>query len=166
MSRNKLTDPIRSNLAFLLSQVGAHSAAKFGERLEPLKLTPAHAGILRAISGERGISQQGLAKLLRMFPSRLVLVLDEMERAGLVERKASPTDRRIYALHLTARGKNKFEAVGRVALELQDMLCVALNRSERETLAALLSKIAQQQGLTPGVHPGYRQAGHDKRDAC
>jgi DNA-binding MarR family transcriptional regulator len=152
--------------AFLLAQVGAHAAAKFAARLEPLKLSPAQAGILRAISGERGISQQGLAGLLGMFASRLVLVLDEMERAGLVERKASAKDRRTYALHLTARGKEKLEAIGRVAREHQDALCVALDQTERAALASLLSKIATQQGLTPGVHPGYRNIGRDNRDAC
>jgi DNA-binding MarR family transcriptional regulator len=51
---------------------------------------------------QKGISQQMLADLLGMFPSRLVLILDELEQAGLIERRASPTDRRIYALHLTA----------------------------------------------------------------
>ena len=50
---------------------------------------PAHAGILRVIRNEHGLSQQKLAKLLGMFPSRLVLVLDEMERAGLLERSGS-----------------------------------------------------------------------------
>jgi DNA-binding MarR family transcriptional regulator len=93
-------------LAFLLSQVGSHAAARFAARLTPLKLSPAHAGILRIISADAGISQQKLAKLLRMFPSRLVLVLGEMEKAGLVERKPSAADRRTYALHLKAKGRD------------------------------------------------------------
>src|SRR5580692_6593625 len=109
MSSACSTTSPKAGLAFLLAQVGAHAAAKFAARLEPLKLSPAQAGILRAISGERGISQQGLARLLGMFASRLVLVIDEMEQAGLVERKASTKDRRTYALHLTARGKEKLE---------------------------------------------------------
>jgi DNA-binding MarR family transcriptional regulator len=166
MSSACSTTSPKAGLAFLLAQVGAHAAAKFAARLEPLKLSPAQAGILRAISGERGISQQGLARLLGMFASRLVLVIDEMEQAGLVERKASTKDRRTYALHLTARGKEKLEAIGRVAREHQDALCAALDQTQRAALAALLSKIAMQQGLTPGVHPGYRYIGRDDRDAC
>lgn len=156
------TDSQQAGVAFLLAQVGAHAAAKFAERLAPLKLAPAHAGILRAISRQHGVSQQELARLLGMFPSRLVLVLDEMERSGLVERKATE-DRRRHALHLTPRGTQRLEAIRRVAQEHRDSLCAALTSEERETLAALLSRIAGQQGLTPGVHPGYRQMGRKGR---
>ena len=37
-------------LAFLLAQVGAHAALRFGERLSHLKLTPPDAGILQMLS--------------------------------------------------------------------------------------------------------------------
>lgn len=153
-------------VAFLLSQIGAHAASRFAARLAPLKLAPCHAGILRAISMDSGISQQKLAKLLGMFPSRLVLVLDEMEKAGLVERKASAADRRTYALQLTRKGQERLEAIGRIAREHQEELCAALKQNECETLATLLSRIAQHQHLTPGVHPGYKQLGRRGEKQC
>ncbi len=68
-------------------------------------------------------------------------------------------DRRLYALHLTARGTKKLQAVGQVIRQHQDALCAALNGSERETLADLLSRIAEEQQLRPGIHPGYRRLG-------
>ena len=159
MSSTRTKSPPRAGIAFLLAQIGAHGAERFAQRLEPLKLTPAHAGMLRVIENERGISQQRLASLLGMFPSRLVLLLDSMEKMGLVERKACVTDRRTYALHLTARGRNRLREIGAVAREHQDSLCAALSPGEQATLADLLSRIAEEQGLTPGVHPGYKQIG-------
>jgi DNA-binding MarR family transcriptional regulator len=153
-------------VAFLLSQIGAHAAGKFAARLAPLKLAPSHAGILRVISADAGISQQKLAKFLGMFPSRLVLVLDEMEKAGLVERKASVADRRTYALQLAPKGREALQAIGRIAREHQEELCAALSPKERETLAALLSRIARHQHLTPGVHPGYKQIGRGCGRPC
>jgi DNA-binding MarR family transcriptional regulator len=149
----------KAGIAFLLAQIGAHGAEKFAERLEPLKLTPVHAGILRMIEHERGISQQRLASLLGMFPSRLVLVLDSMEEMELIERRASARDRRTYALHLTVHGRNRLKDVGAVAKEHQNSLCNALSPAERSTLSELLSRIADDQGLTPGVHPGYKHVG-------
>ena len=143
----------------MLAQIGAHGAEKFAERLEPLKLTPVHAGILRMIERERGVSQQRLASLLGMFPSRLVLVLDSMEEMGLVERKASARDRRTYALNLTVQGRKSLKEIGIVAREHQNSICNALSPAERSTLSELLSRIADDQGLTPGVHPGYKQVG-------
>ena len=146
-------------MAFLLAQVGAHAGAKFAERLAELKLTPAHAGILRTLAANPGMSQHALGRTLGILPSRLVVVLDEIEERGLVERRDNPDDRRVYELHLTEKGKHSLEAVGRVARAHQEALCAALDDHERETLAALLSRIAEDQGLTPGVHPGFRQMG-------
>jgi DNA-binding MarR family transcriptional regulator len=157
MSDFHSTIPQKAGLSFLLAQVGAHGAAQFAERLQPYKLTPAHAGILRVISQEGGISQQKLAKILGMFPSRLVLVLDEMQHMDLIKRTASSSDRRTSALHLTKNGQNMLQVIRRIGQEHQDHLCKSLSTKERETLSQLLSKIADEQGLTPGVHPGYKQ---------
>jgi len=146
-------------LGFLLSQVGAHAAARFAERLVPLNLTPPHVGVLGVIKHADGLSQQALGEMLCIFPSRLVGLLDELEERGLVERRDSPTDRRAHALYLTQAGRDALEKIGLIARELQDALCAALNKSEREQLAAFLTRIAAQQGLTSGVHPGYRKLG-------
>jgi DNA-binding MarR family transcriptional regulator len=158
MSDPQCSPSARLGVAFMLAQIGSHAAAKFAERLAPLKLTPPQAGILGVISRQDGLSQQALADLLGMFPSRLVLVLDELEQAGLIERCPHSSDRRIYILHLTARGKKAVQAVGRVARQHEDAMCAALNASERETLAQLLSRVGDEQQLRPGIHPGYRRA--------
>src|SRR5256885_17119013 len=100
--------------AFLLAQVGAHAAARFAGRLAALDLSPAHAGTLRVIEQNAGISQQPLSSVLGMVPSRLVVLVDELEDSGLVERRDAPDDRRTHALHLTRKGAETFEAVGRV----------------------------------------------------
>jgi DNA-binding MarR family transcriptional regulator len=141
--------------AFLLAQVGAHAAAKFAERLSPLGLTPAHVGSLRIIAASAGSSQQDVAEQLGMFPSRFVALVDELQEQGLVQRQENPSDRRIYLLKLTARGKEILQSIGSVAREHQDALLAALNLEERRTLALLLKRVADQQGLRPGVHPGF-----------
>ena len=146
-------------LAFLLSQVGAHAAIRFAERLAPLQLAPPHAGILHVLRRADGLSQQALGEKLRVFPSRLVELLDGLEERGLLERRASPTDRRRHALYLTEKGREMLRRIDRVAGEHQGALCAALTGPERAQLAALLRRIADEQGLTPGVHPGYRTLG-------
>jgi DNA-binding MarR family transcriptional regulator len=148
-----------AGLAFLLSQVGAHSSARFADRLEPLGLKPPHAGILGVIHEADGLSQQALGDRLGMFPSRLVGVLDELERLGLVERRDNPADRRSYALYLTEAGRGALEQIRRIGQEHQDALCAALDESERAQLAGFLARIATQQGLAPGIHPGFRKYG-------
>nr|WP_205624737.1 MarR family winged helix-turn-helix transcriptional regulator [Vulgatibacter incomptus] len=131
----------------------------FAERLAALGLSPPHAGILRALSGAPGISQRALGTMLGILPSRLVILLDELDERGLLERRDDPDDRRTYRLFVTDKGQESLEAIGRVARAHQVALCAALSDDERRTLADLLSRIADEQGLTPGVHPGFRKMG-------
>ena len=149
--------------AFLLAQLGTHSAAQFTERLGVLELTPADAGILRLLRVEAGPSQRELATKLQIHPSRLVAILDNLEKRGLVERKAHAHDRRLYSIQLTKNGEEILEKISKVAREHQDTLLSALGKEERDALAVLLLKIADQQGLVRGVHPGYQQLGSSKQ---
>lgn len=76
-----------------------------------------------------------------------------------MERRAVPQDRRAHALHLTPRGEATLADVGRVAREHGDALLAALDERERRLLRDLLARVAGDQGLTPGVHPGFRTRG-------
>lgn len=152
----------RGQPAFLLAQLGAHAANQFAERLAVLQLTPADAGILRLLRVAAAISQQELSEKLRIHPSRLVAVLDNLEHRQLVERKPNPNDRRLYSLHLTKAGGEILERIGKVAREHQDALLSALNAADRRKLTELLQQIADQQGLTRGVHPGYQRLSKTK----
>jgi DNA-binding MarR family transcriptional regulator len=146
-------------VSFLLAQVGAHAAKQFAERLSPLKLSPPHAGILRRLARSSGISQRELAAQLGMHASRLVGVVDEMESLGLVVREGNTDDRRTYSLQITPRGRETLKEVAKVSQQHNEALSAALNLEEREVLAGLLQRIADQQGLTRGVHPGFSRLG-------
>lgn len=142
--------------AFLLAAVGAHAAARFGERVSALDLTPPQVGLLGLIAASPGQSQQAVAQVLGMPPSRLVGLVDALADRGLVERRRNRADRRLHALHITDEGREVLTRIGKIGREHDDALCHSLDPAERETLRALLSRIAEDQGLRPGVHPGYR----------
>jgi DNA-binding MarR family transcriptional regulator len=150
-------EPGSGSVAFLLAQLGAHAASRFAERLAPLKLAPHHAGLLRLIGAAAGMSQRALGQRLGILPSRVVALVDELESRGLVERRDDPGDRRTYALHLTAAGRRALGKVARVAREHGEALCSTLSPEKRRQLASLLARVAEQQGLAPGVHPGFRE---------
>jgi DNA-binding MarR family transcriptional regulator len=156
----------RQGAAFLLAQVGAHAAARFAELLAVLHLSPPHAGILRVLGRSAGLSQQELASTLEMHPSRLVGLVDELETSGFLKRQENADDRRIYALHLTDEGQAILGEIGRIAKEHQDSLLASLGKEEREQLTDILQRIADDQGLTPGVHPGFSRIGRKGRPKC
>jgi DNA-binding MarR family transcriptional regulator len=160
MSRSEMG---KGQPAFLLAQLGAHAASQFAERLGVLDLTPPDAGILRLLRIAAGLSQQALAAKLKIHPSRLVGILDNLEKRGFLERRANPDDRRLYSLYLAKNGEEALDRIGKVAREHQDALLSVLSKEERDQLADLLLRIADQQGLVRGVHPGYQRWASPKR---
>ncbi len=147
------------SVAFLLSQLGHRSTSVFADLIASIDLTPPHAGILRAIAAESGRSQQALSGQLGLLPSRVVAYVDELEARGYVERRRNPDDRRLHALYLTASGKKVMTKIGELGRQHNRLLTAGLDAQQRDTLHQLLATIAEQQGLTPHVHPGYRALG-------
>lgn len=143
-------------VAFLLAQVGQHAADMFAERISSVGLTPPQAGILRAISQEPGQSQQALGTHLGLLPSRVVAFIDDLEERGCLERRRNPTDRRLHSLHLTPHGEELMKKLSALAREHEHQLTAGLSPQQRSALQEALRTIANQQNLTPGVHPGCR----------
>jgi DNA-binding MarR family transcriptional regulator len=141
--------------AFLLSQLGAHAAARYAEQVAPLGITPAHVGVLRAVALHPGRSQQAVADEFGVPPSRMVALLDDLEDSGLVERRRGGGDRRVHSLHLTGDGQILMTKINGVSRDAERDLLRGLTVAERRQLLELLQRIATEQGLREGVHPNY-----------
>jgi DNA-binding MarR family transcriptional regulator len=149
--------------AFLLSQLGYHSSRRWKARLAPLDLDPRHVMVLRRLAGGEGRSQQALGEALQIPPSRMVALVDGLEQRGLLMRRSSPKDRRVRTLHLTQAGRRLLGRVMELSLEHEQELCSGLQPAERERLITLLNRVAAEQGLAEGVHPGAADPDPDAR---
>lgn len=142
-----------SSVGFLLSKLGLWSARRFAERLDPLGLEPRHAALLREIARAEGRSQQELAEGIGLPASRIVALVDDLEAAGLVERRPNPRDRRAHAVTLTARGREVMRDVHAVGIAHEAEVTASLSSEERRELVALLVRLAEQLDVPLDVHP-------------
>ena len=136
-----------SSVAFLLVQLGTYVAGLFGERLKPLGLEQRHAGMLFRLAQNNGRSQQAIAELIGVNPTRMVFLTDELEKLGLVERRRNPADRRSHALYLTKAGTAMLARVREVTRAHEAAITADLTGAERDQLTALLQRLADDQGL-------------------
>ena len=111
---------------------------------------------MRLVALQPGRSQRALADQLGVAPSKIVSLVDDLEARGLLERRRSTSDRRHHALCLTDAGTQMLAEIRELSLQHEDELTTALDQAERQTLMELLQRVADQQGLEPGVHPSYR----------
>jgi DNA-binding MarR family transcriptional regulator len=69
-----------------------------------------------------------------------VLLLNELEDMGYIERRRDPADRRRHVVDLTAEGQAALERAERAQESIGDEMFAALTDEERATLRSLLSR--------------------------
>lgn len=147
-------DAAPSTLAFLLSQVGIYAARQFSERIAEVGLHPALFRVLNLVDAAEGRSQQAIGEAIEVPPSRMVGLVDELEQLGLVERRPHPTDRRVRALYLTAKGRETLERGREIAKTHERDLTKGMPAVDRKRLTEYLQKIVDEQTIGRGIHPG------------
>jgi DNA-binding MarR family transcriptional regulator len=95
-------DSPERNIGWLLHDVARLMRKRFEQNARELGLTRSQCQVLAHLSRNDGIQQGLLADILEVEPITLTRILDRLEEAGLVERRAHPKDRRIRLLSLTA----------------------------------------------------------------
>jgi DNA-binding MarR family transcriptional regulator len=97
--------------------------------------------LMLVCDSSEALSQRDLAAELGLDPSQVVVLVDELVAAGLVERRPSPTDRRAKLVAATPGGRRlRRRAVDRARDGVRHQLR-ALSDSEQDTLRALLARI-------------------------
>src|SRR5258708_11256362 len=135
-------------IAYLLVQLGFHMARKFSERLAPLGLEPRQVGMLTRLAANEGRSQQAIGELMGLNPTRMVFLVDGLEKHGLVPRRRNPADRRSHALYLTDQGREKLREAQEASAGHERQLGASLTDAQRTQLAALLRRLADEQGIS------------------
>src|SRR5262245_37532390 len=142
-------------VAFLLSQVGAQVSRAWAEQIRPLGLDVREAMLLWHVAREEGRSQRELAEVIGLPESRIVGLVDSLERLGLIERRTGATDRRTRQLHLTDSGRTRVDRLMSIALEHDASFSQSLTAEQRGLLIGLLERIARRQGVPEAVHPDF-----------
>jgi DNA-binding MarR family transcriptional regulator len=138
--------------AFLLSQLGALASSRFADRTRRIGLTPGDAGVLRLLGRTPGLSQRALADRLGAVPSRVVSLIDSLQKRGLVQRVRSTADRRNYELHLTAQGQEVVRELRQIAEQHEAELLSPLTEEQAVQLENLLTQLASGNKLDKDLY--------------
>lgn len=98
-----------------------------------------------AIDGEVS-SQLAIARMLGVDRTVLTYLIDELERARLVERRPDPADRRARRVVLTDAGRERLGDLDRRLRGAEERLLAPLEPAERDTLRELLRRLATEAG--------------------
>jgi DNA-binding MarR family transcriptional regulator len=133
------TPEVRPNdAAVLLSKLGHRAKRLFTQRLVPLGLKPNHVQVLAYLSAHPGASQRDLVESLRVTPSTIVELIDELEGRDLAVRVRNPQNRRASVVSLTRRGRAMLTRTLALSREVEAQLVAPLAPADRERLVGYL----------------------------
>jgi DNA-binding MarR family transcriptional regulator len=129
------------DLLFYLNQASFALGNEMAARLAEVGISPRQYCVLNSAQKEE-LTQIRLAERSMLDKTTMVVTLDELERAGLAERRPSPADRRARIVAVTEKGAEAVKAAERIVEELQQELLESLPDERRaafvEALAALV----------------------------
>ena len=135
----------RDNLGFLLAKVSQRWNELLYERFVEAgfpEVRPAYGSLLVPLFEEDGLRQGELARRARLSKQTLTTMARALERDGLVERRADPSDARATCLFLTDRAHKLQPVAERVLEELEARLADELPVRARTSLKGALRRIA------------------------
>lgn len=109
------------------------------------EVTPGLFGVLVIIEANPDLKQSELARATHLDRSTVVTIIDNLERRGLVERRAALHDRRSNALRLTEAGGNLLRQLKRKVTQHEKRLLQNFSATEHQTFLALLQKVFPEQ---------------------
>jgi DNA-binding MarR family transcriptional regulator len=143
-------------LGFMLVRASAGMTRLGAETLAPLGIDGRHYGVLAALAELGPVSQQTLADIFAVDRSTMVGFVDELERKGHVRRGKNPSDRRAYALELTASGAALEREAAKLLEGCERHYLEPLSSGERRQLLELLERLVARDladSRIAGHHP-------------
>ncbi|GAA2243015.1 MULTISPECIES: MarR family winged helix-turn-helix transcriptional regulator [Kitasatospora] len=132
---------LSAQLAHASHVLATRMAAAFAE----IDITPrAFCVLFHALEAER--TQIQLAEIADLDKTTMVVTVDELEKAGLAERRPSATDRRARIVSVTPAGEQAVARGAKIADWVHREALASLPAGEREIFAAALLRLVDEGG--------------------
>jgi len=149
----RMSAEFERDMFILLHDVARLTRVEADRRARRMGMTRAQWGIIRRLASQPGRSQKELADLLEVEPITVVRMVDRLEAAGMVERRADEQDRRIWRLHLLPAAMKVLKDINHELEALADFIVSGVTPEQHEVMVnALLRMKANVQSIenSPG----------------
>jgi DNA-binding MarR family transcriptional regulator len=133
-------ESVSTNLCWLLSRASYILTTEMTAALEELGVSPrAHCVLSSAMRGDH--TQTELARMVGLDKTTMVVTLDELESAGLAERRPSAADRRARVIAVTKAGERTVREAEEIADRIREDVLGVLAPEDREVFLDSLTRL-------------------------
>ena len=134
-------DQIEDCLSFFLGKAYQRVTQSARQRLAPYGVTPVQYALLKVLWERDQQSGAELSERLLLDSATMTGLLDRLEHAGLIERRAHVTDRRVNVVALTDRGRTLQEPLDREMDRMNQEFLGQFSAEERLLLRDMLTRL-------------------------
>ena len=128
-------------LLYVLHDVARLIRTKADQRARTYGMTRAQWVILSRLERQPGLSQNEMAAIVEVEPITIARLVDRLETAGFVERRADPKDRRIWRLHLTPAAQPMLAEIKKHKAQLHDEITAGVEPATLDLMVEGLLKL-------------------------
>ena len=141
-SNSKATG-LAHSILHLLHRAGQQAEVVFMSELDGDDLTPRQYAVLLTVDQNEDISQTGLVEATGIDRSTLADVVRRLVTKGLLQRKRTRQDARMYAVRLTAKGRDALQATRPAAVRADERVLSGLSVRQRQEFIATLADVVR-----------------------
>ena len=131
----------KAAFGFLVTDVTRLMRKHFDRRAVRFNLTRAQWRALKRLHRGEGMRQNELAEQLEMEPIAIGRVIDRLQKAGFVERRADPADRRAWRLYLTPRAHSVVGDMEQISSELFHQAQRGISAADMKAMMGMLTRM-------------------------
>jgi DNA-binding MarR family transcriptional regulator len=143
----------------LLHRAGQCADELFALNVGKTELTPRQFAVLAAAAAVEDLSQTALVDATGIDRSTLADIVRRLVERGLLARRRTKTDARMYAVKLTAAGQSAMKVAGPVAEQTDETLLASLPASQRAQFLSALDRIVETMGPISSARVAGKPAG-------
>lgn len=148
-----MTTPDKPSFGVLVTDVTRLMRKHFDRRAVRFNLTRAQWRALKRLSRSEGMRQNELAEQLEMEPIAIGRVIDRLQKAGFVERRADPADRRAWRLFLTTRAHAVVDDMEHISSDLFQQAQHGINAAQMKNMIDLLGRMKDNLNALDSANP-------------
>ncbi|MDQ7097121.1 MarR family transcriptional regulator [Desulfosporosinus sp. PR] len=132
---------LEESTGFIINRTHQKLSNYLTRKFKPYDITPEQWEILNRLWQNDGISQKEISEITLKDQTTLTRILDKLEHKGLIKRQVSPSDRRVFLIFLTDKGRDLEDILVSIAYEVSGEVLQGLSQEEIKQLKALLNRI-------------------------
>jgi DNA-binding MarR family transcriptional regulator len=140
MSQDEAGIVLSTSLGYLLKEASSALRTAMEAVLRPLGMNITHYSCLELLAQRPGLSNSELARGTFVTRQAMNVLLQALEREGLVARADTPSAGRALPTELTPKGRRQLATASAAVKGVEDRMVAGFEAREREELRALLRR--------------------------